>query len=420
MSYRSHGRTYQVKVEDESPQDLESASLFKVGVNGIQPIQVEITLDDKPTVMEVNTGASVSLMSEAQFFDLFPNASLLSSRIQLKTYTSESVAVVGKITLQVKYQSQVKSLLLVVVKGSGPALLGRNWLQEIWLNWHQIVYTVTGSDNKGLQDVLSKYPSVFEPGLDTYTVSQAHLSVKENATPIFHRPRSIPFAIRKAVEGELTSLVEAGIPEKVDHSEWASPIVPVPKRDSCFRICGDYKVTINPHLEIDQHPLPKPEKLFSALTGGKQFTKLDLAQAYQQILLDESSKRLVTINTHLGLFRYTRLPFGIASAPALFQHTMDALLQGLPHVICYTDDILITGATQEEHLHNLSEVLQQLQSGGLRVKLSKCQFLQDSMEYLGHRIDSEGIHATPEKLDAIANAPPPSNVQELRSFFRHG
>ena len=161
-SYRSHGRTYQVKVEDESPQDLESASLFKVGVSGIQPIQVEITLDDKPTVMEVNTGASVSLVSEAQFFDLFPNASLLSSRIQLKTYTSESVAVVGKITLQVKYQSQVKSLLLVVVKGSGPALLGRNWLQEIRLNWHQIVYTVTGSDNKGLQDVLSKYPSVFE------------------------------------------------------------------------------------------------------------------------------------------------------------------------------------------------------------------------------------------------------------------
>ena len=82
-SYRSHGRTYQVEVEDESPQDLESASLFKVGVSGIRPIQVEITLDDKPTVMEGDTGASVSLISEAQFFDLFPTASLQSSRIQL-------------------------------------------------------------------------------------------------------------------------------------------------------------------------------------------------------------------------------------------------------------------------------------------------------------------------------------------------
>ena len=117
-------------------------------------------MDDKPTVMEVDTGASVSLMSEAQFFDLFPNASLQSSCIQMKTYTLESVSVVGEITLQVKYQSQVKSLPLVVVKGSGPALLGRNWLQEIRLNWHQIAYTVAGSDNKGLQDVLNKYLSI--------------------------------------------------------------------------------------------------------------------------------------------------------------------------------------------------------------------------------------------------------------------
>lgn len=248
-------------------------------------------------------------------------------------------------------------------------------------------------------------------------MSKAHLSVKENTTPVFHRPRPIPFAIRKAVEDELTSLVDAGILEKVDHSEWAAPIVPVPKRDGRFRICGDYKVTINPHLEVDQHPLPKPEELFSALAGGIQFTKLDLAQAYQQILLDDISKPLVTINTHLGLFRYTRLPFGVASAPALFQRTMDALLQGLPHVICYIDDLLITGSTQEEHLCNLSEVLKRLQSSGLCVKLDKCQFMQNSVEYLGHRIDQEGIHATPEKLEAIANAPPPSNVQELRSFL---
>ena len=150
--------TYQVKVEDESPQDLESASLFKVGVSGSRPIQVEIILDDKPTVMEVDTGAFVSLMSEVQFFNLFPKASLQSSRIQLKTYTSEAVSVVGEITVQVKYRGQVKSLSLIVVKGSGPALLGRNWLQEIRLNRHQIAYTVAGSDNKELQAVLSISP----------------------------------------------------------------------------------------------------------------------------------------------------------------------------------------------------------------------------------------------------------------------
>ena len=152
---------------------------------------------------------------------------------------------------------------------------------------------------------------------------------------------------------------------------------------------------------MDQHPLPKPEELFATLSGGVQFTTLDLAHAYQQVPLDEESKSCVTINTHLGLYRYTRLPFGVASAPAIFQRTMDTLLQGIPGVICYIDDILITGQTESEHLKALDEVLSRLGQSGLRVKKEKCAFLQDSVEYLGHRIDRHGMHATPQKLTAI-------------------
>ena len=95
--------------------------------------------------------------------------------------------------------------------------------------------------------------------------------------------------------------------EPVNHSEWAAPIVPVPKADGTVRICGDYKVTINPILEIDQYPLLRPEDLFSTLSGGQKFTKMDLSHAYQQILLDEESCHLVTVNTHRGLYRYNRL-----------------------------------------------------------------------------------------------------------------
>ena len=158
----------------------------------------------------------------------------------------------------------------------------------------------------------------------------------------FFRPRSVPFAIKEAVGKEIERLERAGILEKADHSEWAAPIVPVPKKDGKIRICGDYKVTINPYLKVDQHPLPTPEEIFATLAGGKKFTKLDLSQAYQQILLDDSAKKLITINTHLGLYCYTRLPFGVSSAPAIFQRTMDIVLQGLPRVMCYLDDILIT------------------------------------------------------------------------------
>ena len=200
------------------------------------------------------------------------------------------------------------------------------------------------------------------------------------------------------------------------HSKWAAPIVPIPKEGGKLRLCSDYKVTINPVLEIDQYPLPKPDDLFATLAGGKQFTKIDLTHAYQQMNLEESSRELVTVNTHKGLYRY-RLPFGVASAPAMFQKTMDVVLQGLPNVICYLDDILVTGKTEDEHLANVERVLERLQQYGIRAKRAKCSFLSRSVEYLGHRVDASGLHTTPSKVEAVQKAPQPQNVQELRSFL---
>ena len=160
---------------------------------------------------------------------------------------------------------------------------------------------------------------MFRPGTGTMTQLKAHLSLREQAEPQFCKPRSVPFAIRDRVGKELDHLEEEGILCRVDHSEWAAPIVPVPKKDGSIRICGDFKVTINPALRIDQYPLPKPSDLMACLTGGKRFTKLDLTSAYQQMLLDEASSKLVAINTHQGLYQFTRLSFGVASAPAVFR-----------------------------------------------------------------------------------------------------
>ena len=153
------------------------------------------------------------------------------------------------------------------------------------------------------------------------------------------------------------------------------------------------------------------------LSGGQRFTKLDLSAAYQQMLLEEESCKLVTINTHLGLFRYCRLPFGIASAPTIFQRAMDTLLQGIPHVICYIDDVLVTGLTEKEHLQNLTQVLHKLQEQGMRLKKEKCAFFQKEVEYLGYWINADGVHTAPSKLQAIEQAPAPRNVTELRAFL---
>ena len=120
-----------------------------------------------------------------------------------------------------------------------------------------------------------------------------------------------------------------------------------------MRICGDYKLTANHASRVEHYPLLKVDDLFATLGGGALFTKLDMSQAYLQVLVDDQSKELLMINTHKGLFAYNRLPFVVSTAPGIFQHTMESLLQGIPHVLVYLDDILIIGPSQSKHLKTL-------------------------------------------------------------------
>ena len=202
----------------------------------------------------------------------------------------------------------------------------------------------------------------------------------------------MPYALKGPIEEELERLEREGIIEPVKYSDWASPVVPVPKPDGSIRLCDDYKTTLNPQLEVDQFPVPTPEDLLATLAGGQSFTKLDMSRAYQQVLLEPSSRKYTTINTHKGLYQYSRLPFGVVSAPAIFQQIMEKLLHGITGVVVYIDDILVTGRTEEEHLKNLQTVLERLEDHGLRLKRKKCYFLQPRVDYLGYSINKEGLH----------------------------
>ena len=152
---------------------------------------------------------------------------------------------------------------------------------------------------------------------------------------------------------------------------------------------------------MDQYPVPTAENLFATLAGGQAFSKLDLSQAYQQVKLEADSRKYVTINTHKGLYQFNRLPFGVALAPAVFQEIMEKLLNGIPGVVVYFDDILVTGENEERHLTSLTEVLDRLKQSGLRLKRNKCWSLAPTVEYLGYRIIRYGLHAFPDKIAAI-------------------
>ncbi len=392
-------------------------SLFTCSSNrpGMKPIRVNLLVDNKDLVMEVDTGASLSIVSEQIFKVLWPNKQLSPSEVNLRTYTGELVTTLGQFNVEVVHNSQAFELPLLVVKGNGPSLLGRNWLDNIKLDWQQI-NVLHGTSN--MDDVLERHAAVFKEELGTLKGATAKIYVDKDVQPRFCKARSVPYAMRELVEKELDRLLTAGILEPVEFSEWAAPIVPVMKADkSSVRICGDYKLTVNQVSKLDKYPIPKIEDLFASLAGGQKFTKLDLSQAYQQLILDEESRNYVVINTHKGLFRYTRLPFGIASAPAIFQRTMENILQGIPHVIVYLDDILISGSDDQSHIATLSTVLSRLEQAGLRLKLSKCSFMTPSVVYLGHTIDSQGLHPTADKVEAIRNAPAPTNVTELRAYL---
>jgi len=399
---------------DNEGSSGEEYRLYQMTNRASEPFNVPVLVNGKKLTMELDTGAAVSIISDQTRRSLFPDLQLRNSSLVLKTYTDELMQVVGQLNVRVKYGSQEEKLVLVVVGGNGPSLFGRNWFKYLQMDWGKIA-SVQTTRSESVSALIKRHQQLFTSELGTITPYKAKLQVQPQAAPRFCKPRPLPFAIRASVGKELDLLEKQGIIEKVSHSDWAAPIVPVPKKDGRFRICGDYKVTVNQALAVEQYPLPKPEDLFATLAGGKYFSKLDLSQAYLQVPLDEDSQCYVTINTHQGLYRYMRLPFGVASVPALFQKLMDTVLQGIPGVTCYIDDILVSGKDEKQHLHILEEVFRRLEEHGFRLKQEKWEFFTQSVEYLGHAIDQEGIRPLPSKVAAIVKAPAPTNLQELRS-----
>ena len=156
-------------------------------------------------------------------------------------------------------------------------------------------------------------------------------------------------------------------------------------------------MTLNPVLEVDQYPLPRIEVLFSALSGGARFSKVDLKHAYLQIEVTEDKCPLLTIITEKGLYRYNPLVYEVASAPAIWQRSINMVLEGIPGVKCIIDNMIITGKDDAEHFQNLESVLGRLAEYGLRVTLNKCQFFKNKVSFCGHEIDRHCLHKTQKR-----------------------
>ncbi|XP_060761945.1 uncharacterized protein K02A2.6-like [Neoarius graeffei] len=283
--------TQYVEQEDmanESENELFGILSVYTATDGNRGIDIQMHIEDSPVQMQLDSGAAVTLVSEKVYQQALAHLPLQKCNLRLTTFTGDIIPLKGQVNVAVRYDTQRQTLPLVVVKGDRPALLGRNWLKKIRLNWTSIFAVEHKNDlEPEVAALLQRYESVFHEGPGTIRGFKAHIKIKPEARSIFKKARPLPYALKETVEKELDRLEAMGIISKVDHSEWASPIVVVPKADKSIRICGDYKVTINHSVEEETYPLPNTEDLFANLAGGKWFSKLDLSHAYQQLELSQ-------------------------------------------------------------------------------------------------------------------------------------
>ncbi|XP_046975644.1 uncharacterized protein K02A2.6-like [Vanessa cardui] len=401
---------------DQGEDDDDDGNLYFIRSVRGEPMVETIKIFNVPYKFEIDSGSAVTVISESYYKNNFKDVPLSTTQKQLRTYNGKNIFCVGIIHVPVTYASQTHIIAIYVVRSGGPPLLGRNFiskfnLQLVPVNYHSI------ENESFITDLQQKYSSLFSDKLGTFNKYKIKLSLRDNVKPVFFKARPIAFALRDKVIKEIDRLVSLGILEPVEYSEYASPIVPVLKRDGSVRLCADYSVSINKQLLVEQYPLPTTNELFSKIHGGAQFSKLDLSMAYNQFTLDDESKNLTCINTSRGLYRFTRLVFGLASAPAIFQRAIEGVLSGIEGVLCLLDDILITGRDKAEHLERLHVVLSRLQNAGLTLQKEKCTFFQDEVTYLGFIISKDGLKKAPEKIKAMIEAPVPTNVNQLQSFL---
>ena len=199
-------------------------------------------------------------------------------------------------------------------------------------------------------------------------------------------------------------------------SPYNSPLLLVPKKDGSWRLVIDYR-QLNKQTVPDRLPMPHFEEALTHLSGAKISSSLDLLSGYYQVPLAEGSKPLTAFSSHSRHWQFECMPFGLTNAPVTFTRLMKHILGAMANVFVYLDDICIFSPTIAEHFRVLSEVLQRLEAAGLRLKLSKCQFLKSELHFLGHVIGPDGVKMQSSKVEAIRNYPTPVNPKGVKRFL---
>ena len=266
--------------------------------------------------------------------------------------------------------------------------------------------------------LLSKNEQPFsKTDVNVVRIEPIDITVDPQVPPASLPARRHAFTLHAAIEAELQRLKEADVIESVrEATPWVSPLVPVRKSNGALRLCVDYR-QLNKAIVRERHMLPTLEEITSKLAGAKMFSVLDAESGFHQIPLSERSRKYTTFITPCGLYRFKRLPFGIACAPEIFQRVVEDILRGLDGVLVYVDDILVFGKDREEHDARMKSALERLSAANLTINWAKCQIRQTRVKYLGHWLTDQGISPDADKMRAIQDMPCPQSVADVRRFL---
>lgn len=429
---KSTSRVHNVEDSEGSDEPLYTVSVFDMHSKNTSSVQVSLQVEKSTVDMQIDTGCAMSLAPKSFYDSHCSHVPLQSTDIVMNTYSGEKLYPLGCIDVQVKYLNNVHKLPLIILPSGSVPLFGRNWMRSIKLDWKALgLNYIKPSRNsqvapqvkdKSVSEVIKRFGPLFAEELGCYKGEPIDLPVQTK--PRFFKARLPGFSEEAQITDALLEMEASGVLKRVYYASCACPIVPVQKKDSenatdkvKIRITGNFAATYNKCAEVYKYPIPKIEDLHAALRGCTVFSVLDMSQAYHQIPISDESQKYMTINTHLGLFSFTRLPNGVHSGPAVFQQIMDTVLSGAPKTICYLDDILVAGANAEDHLRNLALVFQRLYEAGFRLRKEKCRFECSKVTYLGHVLDAEGLHPTEDKVRAVQEAPSPKDETQLKSFL---
>lgn len=409
----------------------------KTGGNVMAEISLKIGGEWKNVKCDLDTGANTSIIGYNWLCKLLkdPKPELLPSPFKLQAFGGNTIPVLGQIRLLCRHKHKKYGLFLQVVAVNHRPLLSLRVCTTLGLIKFcksVVKSTIVPSKAEPNNEILKIYRILAEKTVEKYRdvfegygkfPGKVNLEIDGNVPPVIQQPRRVPIALRGALKIELNNLEKCGIIAKENkHTEWVSNILIVNRGSDSLRICLD-PIPLNKALKRPNLQFTTLDEILPELGQAQVFSTVDARKGFWHVELNERSSKLTTFWTPFGRYRWLRLPFGISSAPEIFQTKLQEIIQDMKGVECLADDLLVYGRGKtfqealENHNKNLEDLFIRLRENNVKLNRSKLKLCETSVKFFGHVLTNQGLKADDAKIATIKNYPVPSNRAELHRFI---